>query len=246
MERLICRPLGAVHKHWYTVHTLQGSLSEPHNRSLLHLPLITNMLGTFNACNFKRNKSLPAVVEKETPEDSKTLLSLCRTRWVERHEAHGVFFALLPSILRALEAMWNKRLFADQFGEIAWNWDTDSKSKANNLLHAVSNFEVIITQIATVKCLSILKPLSIKLQKRDIDVYEAYNHIKDLKGELQDIRGGIDKYCSDCYGMANTTARKANRHRAIYATRCQLVGNSTEASRNTEGLPTKQRSQFLC
>ena len=71
----------------------------------------------------------------------------------------------------------------------------DSKSKANNLLHAVSNFEFIITQITTMKCLSILKPLSIKLQKQDIDVYEAYNHIKDLKGELQDIRGDIDKYC---------------------------------------------------
>jgi len=94
------------------------------------------MIGTFNeVCNFfryspKRNKFLLAVNEKETPEASKTtLLSLCRTRWVEKHEAHEVFFALLPSILRALEAMSNKRLFANQFGETAWNWDTDSKSK---------------------------------------------------------------------------------------------------------------------
>ena len=66
-------------------------------------------------------------------------LSLCRTRWVERHKVREVFFAVLPSILRALEAMSNERLFADQFGETAWNWDTDNKSKANNLLHAVSN-----------------------------------------------------------------------------------------------------------
>ena len=160
------------------------------------------MLGTFNeACNFfkyspKRNKVFLAVIEKETPEASKTmLLSLCRTRWAERHAGHEVFFGLLPSILRVLEAtcMSNERLFADQFGETAWNWDTDSKSKANNLLHAVSNFEFIITQITTMKCLSILKPLSIKLQKRDINVYETYNHIKDLKGELQDIRGDIDR-----------------------------------------------------
>ena len=92
-------------------------------------------------------------------------LSLCRTQWVERHKVHEVFFAVLPSILRALEAMSNERLFADQFGETAWNWDTDSKSKANNLLHAVSNFEFIIAQITTMKWFSILKPLSIKLQK---------------------------------------------------------------------------------
>jgi len=94
--------------------------------------------------------------------------------------------------------MSNEWLFADQLGETAWNQDTDSKSNANNLLHAVSHFEFIITQITTMKCLSIQKSLSIKLQKQDINVYEAYNHIKDLKGELQDIRGDIDKYCSDC------------------------------------------------
>ena len=195
------------------------------------------MLGTFNeVCNFfkyspKRNKFFLAVIEEETPEASKTtLLSLCRTRWVERHEAH----ALLPSILRALEAMSNEQLFADQFGETAWNWDTDSKRKANNLLHAVSNFEFIITQITTMKCLSILKPLSIKLQKRDIDVYEAYTHIKDLKGELQDIRGDIEKYCSDWYSMAKTT------HRAIIATCCWSATAQKQCqSRNTEGLLQK-------
>ena len=93
--------------------------------------------------------------------------------------------------------MSNERLFANQFGETAWNWETDSKSKANSLLHAVSNFEFIITHITMMKCLSILKSLNIKLQKRDIDVYEAYSHIRDLKGELQDIRGDIEKYCSE-------------------------------------------------
>ena len=203
-------------------------------------PLIRNMLGTFNeVCNFfkyspKRNKFLLVVIEKETPEASKTtLLSLCRTRWVERHEAHEVFFALLPSILKALEAMSNERLFADQFGETTWNWDTDSKSKANNLLHAVSNFEFIITQITMMKCLSILKPLSIKLQKRDIDVYEAYNHIKDLKGELQDIRGDIDKYCSDWYGMAKTTARKAN----IEPSMPRVVGRQQHRNNVEAGTP---------
>jgi len=84
------------------------------------------MLGTFNeVCNFfryspKRSKFLLAATEKEALEASKrTFLSLCRTRWLERHEGHEVFFALLPSILRALEGMSNERLFANQFGETA-------------------------------------------------------------------------------------------------------------------------------
>ena len=46
-------------------------------------------------------------------------LRLRRTRWVERHKAHEVFFAHLPTILRALEAMSNERLFADLFFETA-------------------------------------------------------------------------------------------------------------------------------
>jgi len=198
------------------------------------------MLGTFNeVCNFfryspKRDKFLLAVIEKETLEASKTtLLSLCQTRWVERHEAHEVFFALLPSILRALEGMSNERLFANQFVETAWNWGTDSKSKANSLLHAVSNFEFIIPQITMMKCLSILKPLSIKLQKRDIDVYEAYSHIRDLKGELQDIRADIEKYCSDWYSMATTTARKAN----IKPSMPRIVGRQQHRSNVEAGTP---------
>ena len=180
-------------------------------------PLIRNMLGTFNeVSNFfkyspKRNKLLIAVIEKESPEASKTTLhNLCRTRWVERHEAHEVFFALFPSILRALEAMANERLFANQYGDTAWNWDTESRNKANSLLNAVSNFAFIITQVTTMKCLSILKPLSVKLQKREIDVYQAYNHIGDFKRDLQNIRGDIEKHCTDWYNMATTTARKAD------------------------------------
>ena len=89
-------------------------------------PLIRNRLGTFNeVCNFfryspKRSKFSLAVIEKEAFEASKTtLLSLCRTRWVEGHETHEVFFAFLPSTLRALEVMSNKRLFTNQFGETA-------------------------------------------------------------------------------------------------------------------------------
>ena len=49
-------------------------------------------------------------------------------------------FAIYTKSARSY-SMSNERLFADRFGETAWNWDTDSKIKANNELHAVSNFE---------------------------------------------------------------------------------------------------------
>ena len=45
--------------------------------------------------------------------------------------------------------------------------------KASGLANAISSFSFIITLLTAMKCLSVLKPLSVKLEKRDLDVYEA-------------------------------------------------------------------------
>ena len=39
-----------------------------------------------------------------------TLKNMCKTRWVERHEAYEVFFALFSCIMRALEVIWRRRM----------------------------------------------------------------------------------------------------------------------------------------
>ena len=62
---------------------------------------------------------------------------------------------------------------------------------------------------------------------------QAYNHIKDLKGELQDIRGDIDKYCSDWYGMAKNKARKGN----IEPSMPRVVGRQQHRSNVEAGTP---------
>ena len=68
--------------------------------------------------------------------------------------------------------MSNERLFANQFEETA------NKGKANSLLHAVSNFESIISHVTTMKCLSILKAFSIR-QKQDITII-SFKHTNTL------------------------------------------------------------------
>ena len=62
---------------------------------------------------------------------------------------------------------------------------------------------------------------------------QAYNQIKDLKGELQVIRGDMDKYCSDWYGIAKTTARKAN----IEPSMPRIVGRQQHRSNVEAGTP---------
>ena len=59
----------------------------------------------------------------------------------------------------ALEVMANERLFAGQYGDAAWSWDTDTKNKASGLAKAISSFSFIITLLTAMKCLSVLKPL---------------------------------------------------------------------------------------
>ena len=105
------------------------------------------------------------------------------------------FLRPLLVIMRALEVMANESLFAGQYheyGDAAWSWNTDTKNKASGLANAISSFSFLITLLTAMKCLSVLKPLSVKLQKRDLDVYEAYTNSNNVKDDLQDIRDNIE------------------------------------------------------
>ena len=81
-----------------------------------------------------------------------------------------------------------------------------TKNKASGLANAISSFSFIITLLTAMKCLSILKPLSVKLQKRDLDVYEAYSQSNKVTDDLQDIRDNIEDIWTEWFDLAVTTA----------------------------------------
>ena len=56
------------------------------------------------------------------------------------------------------------------------------------------------------KCLSVLKPLSVKLQKRDLDVYEAYTNSDNVTDDRQDIRDNIEGIWTEWLDLTITTA----------------------------------------
>ena len=56
----------------------------------------------------------------------------------------------------------------------SWNWDADTKVKAQGLKAALSSFQTIAVFIITKNVLDEGKTLAAKLQKRDQDIYEAY------------------------------------------------------------------------
>ena len=156
-----------VRKHFFSknVHWLSTLTVKPIVSIWLLLTPVTNPkeLGTLNeTCNFfkyspKRSNLLLCVIEDSPDTKKTTLKNMCKRRSVERHKAYEVFFAFFSCIMRALEVMANEHLFAGQYGDAAWSWDTVTKNKASGLTNAISSFYFIITLLTAVKCLSVLK-----------------------------------------------------------------------------------------
>ena len=177
------------------------------NLAIVHscdIPMIRNMIGTVNEiCSFfksspKRHELLAAVIKDICPHTRRiTLISLCRTRWVERHEALEVFHSLFRAIFKTMEVMVNESVYLDEYG--SWKWDQETRTKANSFLAVIARFKFMVTMITVIKCLSVLKPLSIQLQKCDSDIYKAYTQVGSVKSDLKAIREQIEVHFSRWY-----------------------------------------------
>ena len=80
------------------------------------------------------------------------LKALCRTRWVERHDAFEIFIELLPATVGALTSIQQHET------------RTDALADTTGLLHSITSFQFIICLVVVQQCLGYLKQLSIFLQ----------------------------------------------------------------------------------
>ena len=81
-----------------------------------------------------------------------------------RHTKH------LPSYCR--QSSKHLRLFHHQYSlETPWNGDRETVQKA------CCSFQFLISLIIAMKTLAVIKPISIKLQKKSNDIVKAYNMI---------------------------------------------------------------------
>ena len=81
------------------------------------------------------------------------LVSLCETRWVERHDALLTFNFELPQIIDALDNISN------------WN-DRTTSSKARTLLSAIRESDFIVSLGCAVHVFSLTKGLGELFQKK--------------------------------------------------------------------------------
>ena len=118
---------------------------------------------------------------------------MCRTRWVERHEAFEVFSDLFLPIVCCLE-----KISLSSNSE----WNSDTHSDSHSFLLALSQFSFIMTLTATQNVLAYTKGLSVKLQGQYVDITHAHHEISNLKTTLQNIRSNVNNFHARIYSEA--------------------------------------------
>ena len=154
--------------------------------------LVRNMMGSVSEVSKffehgKRQDKLAEVIEHELPDvKKKRVRPLCRTRWVERHDALEVFVDLYPAIIQALHDI--------AYGEDSVFWNRDTVNDANGLLSAIEKFSFLLTLIIVFNVHSYIKGLTVLLQQRSLDFVQGIELVQDVQEQLKELREEIDDW----------------------------------------------------
>ena len=145
----------------------------------------------------KRTSLLKSIIRKQhdTPISKKHLISLCITRFVERHTAVQAFRSLLLYIVDALLQMTQ------------WH-SYKSRNTTQGLLNAISQPFFIISMVILEELSSIMLPPTRNLQTVGIDVGTTMQSIDDLVIALEAMR--CEEVYSKMFSCAQTIAQSLN------------------------------------
>ena len=136
---------------------------------------------------------------------------LCKTRWAERHTCYETFHELYLSITVTLDAMLRPHEYADLLDdEVHWSWDPDTRTKAQGLYSALLSFESIMSFLVAKSCLEPIRPITVKLQRSNIDSYEAYAMIDAIIDRLKSYRNDINQEFQEWFHAATTLVESAD------------------------------------
>lgn len=148
----------------------------------------------------KRQLALERAIEEYSVAQKRTKLKeMCRTRWVERHDAFQIFLDLYVPVVRCLE---------DMCRDNSQNWNRDTQKDASSYFFACTRFQFIITLVITSQVMSYSKTLCVSLQARGTDVIKAYRHVNLVKKSLMEVRDKIDDFSAKYFEEARKLADK--------------------------------------
>ena len=168
----------------------------------------------------KRQDKLESVIEENFKEcKKKRVKPLCRTRWIERHDALEVFIELYPAIVLSLS-------------DIAVKWNRETVKDATGLLVAIERFPFLIILIVVFNVMSYIKGLTVLLQLRSLDIVKAMDMVEDVQAQLADIRGKVDHFHKTWFQSAVDMTKEVGVEKPSISRRCarQTARDNVEAT----------------
>lgn len=99
-----------------------------------------------------------------TEVQRKDIVSLARTRWVERHHAFESYYLLYRANVAVMESIFKSQPYSEFYNvlrtdfEEEWAWDPETKTKAQGLYSSCTSFTHIISFITTMNGMEPLRP----------------------------------------------------------------------------------------
>ena len=187
-----------------------------------NLPAIKTMMGNlrelalFFSNSPKRQRKLDEVINEAAPDTKKNKLrDLCKTRWVERHEALETFTDLHPVVHDCLGQMYEDN---DE-----WEWDGETTTKAAGLLNAVTTSTFLVAFVVVRKCLHYFKCLTVQLQKKNKEIVSAYKQIQDVTATIESIRADTDTAFTPWFTEAEAMAATFSTDIAVTRKACRQI-----------------------
>ena len=104
-------------------------------------------------------------------------MTILLTRWVERYSCLKTFGEFYEHVVTSLDVMVNPHICPEVNGS-RWNLDSGTKTTARGMKSSLQSFGVNLGVTVLKNSLDELKGLSVELQRRDIEVFEAYTMIR--------------------------------------------------------------------
>ena len=134
----------------------------------------------------KCQRALRDAIEATQPESTKSKLKdVCRTCWIERIDALGIFKDLHPSVVACL---------AEICSEGRGAWSADSLTDARVLQLVICTTEFLRVLVITEAVLQYLRPLTIRLQTEAKDIIAATEEIDTVLAATDNVSDHIDAH----------------------------------------------------
>ena len=180
------------------------------------LPQVRNVVDRLLQCSHfflypKRNGTLEMIVTHNIvqyhPTTRKSILDFCKTRWAECHNVYQHFYQSYVFIVEALE-MIGYGHHLERYDDLYADWDQATCSEAQQILASITSFEFIIVFLTVYQYLSHLAGITMKLQRKALDIIEAHKMISEVTTTYKETRNSIDASFSHVLHRAKLWLRR--------------------------------------